>query len=279
MSNVGKLNFYDWYEHENQGEHYVFDIYYIKYFKGEVLHIYKEMIVMGSGNQSIHNWMVYTKKRPHTWDPVRLARKSNSISRLKRWKSQQRRRASRSSAITADNRHTITTISTLTFSNKNSILHWQCHQENAKDQCRQHQRPHSVFHSQSLLFLFGFLFFPCWWIGGYYVKCVTNDIETTTIIIHPSMIANGKTSSRLFQLPHYADMDSKSSSSFDEILFFYKWNRCMSIFSIFLVLIVISMLVWYLAIKWKLSGYLIHFLRLKRRLFLEKKVYFFIVLI
>lgn len=197
--------------------------------------------------------MAYTKKRPSTWNPASTANKrTNSISRVKRWQSQQRKRASRSSITTHSNRHTITTISTLTFSNKNSILHWQCHQgRDTQDPSHPNQHLHSVFHTQSLLFLFGFLFFPCWWIGGFYIKVVTNDIETTTIIIHPSMIANGKTSSRLFQLPQHADIGSLSSSSFDEILFFYRWNRCMSIFSIFLVLVVISMLIWYLAIAFK----------------------------
>lgn len=189
------------------------------------------------------------KKRPNTWNAVSPTKKTPSISRVKRSKSQQKKRASRSSTIT-NNRHTITTISTLTFSSKNS-LHWQHnYQQNQQEQYEKHQHLHSVFHTQSLLFLFGFLFFPFWWIGGYYSTCIRSfntDIETTTIIIHPSMIANGKTSSKLFQLPHnFSRM--KEDSSIDEILFFYKWNRYMSIFSIFLLLLVISMLIWYLTL-------------------------------
>lgn len=194
--------------------------------------------------------MAYTnKKRPNTWNVVSPTKKTSSISRVKRWKSQQKKRASRSSTIT-NNRHTITTISTLTFSNKNSI-HWQhTYQQHQQENYEQHQRLHIVFHTQSLLFLFGFLFFPCWWIGGYYSNCTRSfntDIEIATIIIHPSMIANGKTSSRFFQLPHnFSRM--KEDSSFDEILFFYKWNRYMSIFSIFLLLLVVSMLIWYITL-------------------------------
>lgn len=189
------------------------------------------------------------KKRPNTWNTVSPTKKTPSISTVKRWKSQQKKRASRSSTIT-NNRHTITTVSTLTFSSKNS-LHWQHnYQQNQQEQYVQHQHLHSVFHTQSLLFLFGFLFFPFWWIGGYYSTCIryfNTDIETTTIVIHPSMIANGKTSSKLFQLPHNFSR-IKEDSSVDEILFFYKWNRYMSIFSIFLLLLVISMLIWYLTL-------------------------------
>ncbi|KAI9499168.1 hypothetical protein BDB00DRAFT_221436 [Zychaea mexicana] len=70
-----------------------------------------------------------------------------------------------------------------------------------------------VFHTQSLLFLFGFLFFPCWWIGAFCCyqqqpQKVNNTLDgcrqqqcyqqqqkqhyQTMIPVHPSLLANGR---------------------------------------------------------------------------------------
>ncbi|KAI8069780.1 uncharacterized protein B0P05DRAFT_589238 [Gilbertella persicaria] len=99
-----------------------------------------------------------------------------------------------------------------------------------------------VFHSQSLLFLFGFLFFPCWWIGGFYLKmepipCV--DMEQS-VIVHPSLIANGKTSSHVLQ-----SVVIVHANKTDSIRFFYRWNRHMSFVSIGLLMIMLGLLIWY----------------------------------
>jgi hypothetical protein len=94
----------------------------------------------------------------------------------------------------------------------------------------------NIFHTQSLLFLFGFLFFPCWWIGGYCLKIEVRDIESITV--HPSMLANGKTCSRMLWL-------SNGKDEMNEIQLFYRWNRCMSFVSIGLMFIMTSLIIWY----------------------------------
>jgi hypothetical protein len=97
-----------------------------------------------------------------------------------------------------------------------------------------------TFHQQSLLFLFGFLFFPCWWVGGYVLRVAQTDEEKQTMVVHPSLLANGKTSSRLFWLP------SPSNPQVPTYISTYcNWNRIMAKASIGLVLVVISLLIWY----------------------------------
>lgn len=101
-----------------------------------------------------------------------------------------------------------------------------------------------VFHSQSLLFLFGFLFFPCWWVGGYYLKLEQTQkcdaIEER--VVHPSLLANGKTCCKT--LPPLPCMTSVHEYYLEST--FYKWNRIMSVISIILLVIFTFLLFWHL---------------------------------
>lgn len=143
------------------------------------------------------------KTRPSTWT---CHRRYTVSPRVSRWVSQHNQR-----------RLTVATISTLT--SETTILADESHHDQ------------SIFHTQSLLFLFGFLYFPCWWIGGYYLKVDLPDLERP---IHPSLLANGKTTSRL--LWHDISTDN---------LLFYHWNRCMSLVSILLLILETSLIIWY----------------------------------
>ncbi|KAI9278694.1 hypothetical protein BDA99DRAFT_578346 [Phascolomyces articulosus] len=75
-----------------------------------------------------------------------------------------------------------------------------------------------VFHTQSLLFLFGFIFFPCWWIGAFcqtqqekeeearYQEQKQQKHSTLTMMpVHPSLLANGRLSSRILWIPQHED--------------------------------------------------------------------------
>ena len=91
-----------------------------------------------------------------------------------------------------------------------------------------HNRFPPVFHQQSVLFLFGFLFFPCWWIGAIFYKHEriennNNDADKTyqddqgqrrnttitMVPVHPSLLANGRIGSRLLYIPHLQDDEEK----------------------------------------------------------------------
>ncbi|KAI7854878.1 hypothetical protein BDC45DRAFT_507140 [Circinella umbellata] len=89
----------------------------------------------------------------------------------------------------------------------------------------QNQIPH-VFHQQSVLFLFGFLFFPCWWIGALLYKhekkrnnndnnkiYQNNQQQRNTTIsmipVHPSLLANGRISSRILYIPQLQEDEEK----------------------------------------------------------------------
>lgn len=100
-----------------------------------------------------------------------------------------------------------------------------------------------IFHKQSLLFLFGFLFFPCWWIGGYYldIPC-KDDNEQVWTIIHPSLIANGKTSCKILWLPGGPKV--KSREAYEKALF-YRWNRIMSQISVGFIILITALFIWY----------------------------------
>lgn len=104
------------------------------------------------------------------------------------------------------------------------------------------QRP-SILNAQSLLFLFGFLFFPCWWIGGYYLKkpC-EEDEEQRWVTVHPSLLANGQTSSKILWL---ANIQSVKRQEIDELLLFYRWNRLMSLVSIGFLVLISGLFIWY----------------------------------
>ncbi|KAI9011927.1 hypothetical protein CLU79DRAFT_839210 [Phycomyces nitens] len=150
--------------------------------------------------------------------------------------------------------------------------------------------PIPVFHAQSLLFLFGFVLFPCWWIGAFLLeneeeelKKLDNGTNTTTspispihpptlLVVHPSMLANGRTASRLLWLDEPGTPDrpvvartvssttlvqSKSQYSrsqqfiwrsqyLKELAMFQRWNRIMSFVSIALIATVVAMLLWYI---------------------------------
>ncbi|OAD72280.1 hypothetical protein PHYBLDRAFT_146484 [Phycomyces blakesleeanus NRRL 1555(-)] len=161
--------------------------------------------------------------------------------------------------------------------------------------------PIPVFHVQSLMFLFGFLFFPCWWIGGFLVGSKTEEIKRlvnvtntntntntnattspttspiyplpTLLVVHPSMLANGRTASRLLWLDEPGTPDrpvvartvssttlvpSKSQYSrsqefiwrsqyLKELSMFRRWNRIMSFISLALIGVVVAMILWYSA--------------------------------
>lgn len=130
-----------------------------------------------------------------------------------------------------------------------------------------------VFHTQSLLFLFGFLFFPCWWIGAF---CIDENNATTNLCkyirlckrqqhpalsappkppstVHPSMIANGRASPQLWavlrkknQIQEQQQMLASEPESWRrERELFRSWNRYLSFMSLILVAVIIAMLVWY----------------------------------
>ncbi|KAI7900758.1 uncharacterized protein BX663DRAFT_562815 [Cokeromyces recurvatus] len=110
-----------------------------------------------------------------------------------------------------------------------------------------------IFHTQSLLFLFGFLFFPCWWIGGYFIKMDNShhDLEKKTshddnsVYVHSSLLANGKTTTKkLVWIPSSSSPTSHLyQSNYNDL--FYKGNRMMSIISIGLVIVILSLFLWY----------------------------------
>ncbi|KAI9478793.1 MAG: hypothetical protein EXX96DRAFT_260437 [Benjaminiella poitrasii] len=142
-----------------------------------------------------------------------------------------------------------------TFKNKD-MLQLVCPPEEQDPICDDH-----IFHTQSLLFLFGFLFFPCWWVGGYFLKAEdifcesltdNDDLEKNDIYlmtVHSSLLANGKASSKVFQFPFsnssqaLGNLSRYQSSNYRAL--FYKWNRIMSIVSIGLVMVIISLFLWY----------------------------------
>ncbi|CDH58344.1 predicted protein [Lichtheimia corymbifera JMRC:FSU:9682] len=138
--------------------------------------------------------------------------------------------------------------------------------------------PIPVFHTQSLLFLFGFLFFPCWWVGAFLLRKQPQQqssllptkegyqAQYNLISVHPSLLANGRVSSRMLWVPQQQHYSSNStllrvvSTTLPDIPgsrmswarrleqeyeMFQKWNRYMSFASIVLILIIIAMLAWY----------------------------------
>ncbi|KAI8144707.1 hypothetical protein BJV82DRAFT_56653 [Fennellomyces sp. T-0311] len=106
-----------------------------------------------------------------------------------------------------------------------------------------------VFHAQSLLFLFGFLFFPCWWIGAFchYEEKPAKDRPQTVMPVHPSLLANGRIASRILWMPqHDEEKQEKRKSLFEQERAMYRlWNKYMSFASLALVALVVAMLVWY----------------------------------
>jgi hypothetical protein len=238
---------------------------------------YHRKSLFNSSNNKINN----KKKRPSTWtchQRLSLGRHHTVSPRLTRWCSQHSKRRQRRSTKSSSGYHTeddllsqhypcidtkrqtIATISTNTNSDTATLNH---HTITTAATTINHHRYHhyppaSVFHTQSLLFLFGFLFFPCWWVGGYYIKVAQEskdpmDIEEKKMMtVHPSLLANGKTSSRLFWVPPPLPPPSTKTIILnqDTIIFFYKWNRFMSLISVGLTFCIIGLLIWY-CVKYK----------------------------
>ncbi|KAI7868707.1 hypothetical protein BDF14DRAFT_1789986 [Spinellus fusiger] len=156
--------------------------------------------------------------------------------------------------------------------------------------------PIPVFHTQSILFLFGFICFPCWWVAAFLLEVEKikkekqpTDAYTTlrppnVLVVHPSMIANGRTTSRVLWMedpkeiyrpgmmrsgsgsvmgsgvggssttlvssPWKGNEFSKKKEIWQmaymrEKRMFQRWNRIMSFLSMALVATVVAMLVWY----------------------------------
>lgn len=129
-----------------------------------------------------------------------------------------------------------------------------------KPPARDSFRPLPVFHTQSLLFLFGFLFFPCWWIGGFWLapgktkkKSKHNDVLPLAAKspacsyrpVHSSLIANGRVFRRWLVMPLHQPSASTIDPAVQEQETYRRWNRYMSFVSLFLLAIVIAMLIWY----------------------------------
>lgn len=185
-----------------------------------------------------HNNGLKKKTRPSTWTTT-CHRRYTISPRVSRWVSQHKQQF-RSSRLT------IATISSLTTSTNDSDTIIAIPNE--------HHHPYhyyyperSIFHTQSLLFLFGFLYFPCWWIGGYYLKvegtASAADLESQQQPVHPSLLANGKTTSR--HLPLYHWWQPSAMQQHDDRLLFYHWNRCMSLVSIVLLIFETGLIIWY----------------------------------
>ncbi|KAI8994852.1 hypothetical protein BDB01DRAFT_872346 [Pilobolus umbonatus] len=199
---------------------------------------------------------IYDKRS--TWNCRRNSRRTSGVSsrrssrRVVSWKphpqSKKKRVSSisKKSSISVNIRRTIATISSLTSSlSQNDIDHLiRFHKITAFEN---HQI--IVFHTQSILFVFGFLFFPCWWIGGFCMHpVIEHDIEklkdkSTLMVVHPSLLANSRTSSRLICLmdnEHYIQ-----NAHYHSILSFHRWNRIMTFVSFGLIVIFIVLIVWY----------------------------------
>ncbi|KAI8369164.1 hypothetical protein EDC96DRAFT_573907 [Choanephora cucurbitarum] len=164
-----------------------------------------------------------TKKRPNTWTCCMHTQTS-----IHPWK-----HYSVEYNATCSARQTITTISTLTSS---STMTYHLYQPPDKE---------PIIHAQSMLFLFGFLFFPCWWIGGFCLKVnrgTLDDLEKS-VMVHPSLLANGKTASRILESVAVGRPIRTEQTS---VYIFYQWNRYMSMASIGILVVVIALVIWYL---------------------------------
>ncbi|KAI8374383.1 uncharacterized protein BYT42DRAFT_402389 [Radiomyces spectabilis] len=151
-----------------------------------------------------------------------------------------------------------------------------------------------VFHTQSMLFLFGFLFFPCWWIGAFLIKeekdeeddkmSHTHDpscqwflsrplsmlgsdsrgfspSEKTVVaeptlpppamvmMVHPSLLANGRVSARYLWMKEKDDGMGAGFRRQDNYMMekkmYRRYNKCMSFASLALLTLLVGMLIWY----------------------------------
>lgn len=137
-----------------------------------------------------------------------------------------------------DRRWTIATISSTSISPPATAI-YQCDPELGESP--------NIFSRQSLLFLFGFLFFPCWWIGAFctHVTPPKNVRQSSAMAVHPSLLANGRVASRLFLLLPDEEEHVVPAAWYSEQEMFRRWNRYMSFASVPLLAIILSMLSWY----------------------------------
>lgn len=196
----------------------------------------------------------YYKCRPNTWT---CQDKRVPITAPSRWHSQYKKKKNRSRTTTRSSsslksllvndyvaslhqrlfRQTIITISTV------STIEPQQQSSPTTRVLGPQQPPHvHVFHTQSLLFIFGFLFFPCWWVGGFYLKLeyALEEKQDEEMAVHSSLLANGKTYCKTLPSSPYEPVIEYYLAST-----FYKWNRIMSIMSILLLVFMIILLIWY----------------------------------
>lgn len=201
-----------------------------------------------------HSHGLKKKTRPSTWTTTCHRRRYTISPRVSRWVSQHNNQQQQIRA----SRLTMATISSLTTSTNDSDTIVAIPTTSTTTTTTGHpHRPYyhnterPIFHTQSLLFLFGFLYFPCWWIGGYYLKVVVvvkEDVVEEEIAdlerrpVHSSLLANGKTTSRhlLYYWPPQVQ-----NGEMDDRLLFYHWNRCMSLVSIVLLILETSLIIWY----------------------------------
>lgn len=184
------------------------------------------------------------KKRPSTWHNARLSNVCHyTISpRVSRWCEEHNKRQRNSVKSSNDgsfilqqyNRQTMATISTLTT---------YTHSDGTTlNNVPLNQVETNIFHLQSTLFLLGFICFPCWWVGGYYLEISQDRInleEKQVMAVHPSLLANGKTCSKTLWISVTHDLET------DTMFLFHRWNRVMSLVSVGLIIFISSLLIWY----------------------------------
>ncbi|KAG2197055.1 hypothetical protein INT47_009771 [Mucor saturninus] len=167
------------------------------------------------------------KQRRRTWHPTRPCSIHPISPRVSKWRAG-------NSFLVHPKRLTVATISTLTSSNTSSSSPLPI------DSFKRMTPVVNVFHLQSTLFLFGFLCFPCWWVGGYCLPAKhTAEYGQVMMAVHPSLLANGRMCSKT--LWTCTDYDPEK----DTILMFYRWNRFMALVSVALVLFILSLFIWY----------------------------------
>lgn len=169
------------------------------------------------------------KKRPSTWTchTKRLSTRHTISPRVSKWCQERMSTKSSNDATFQFFHQRQTTISTLT-THSEAVTPFLAPQNN-------------IFHVQSVLFLFGFLWFPCWWIAAYWFKIEPDRLnreEKQVVMIHPSLLANGKTCSKSFWV-------TPVQEKVGTVELFYRWNKVMSLASVGLVVCVVSLVVWY----------------------------------
>ncbi|KAG2229032.1 hypothetical protein BDF21DRAFT_430369 [Thamnidium elegans] len=172
---------------------------------------------------------VLQKKRPSTWTchTKRLSTRHTISPRVSKW-CQRMSTKSINDATFQFFHQRQTTISTLT-THSEAVTPFLAPQNN------------NIFHVQSILFLFGFLWFPCWWVAAYWFKIEPDRLnreEKQVVMIHPSLLANGKTCSKSFWV-------SPVQEKFGTVELFYRWNKVMSLVSVGLVVCIVCLVIWY----------------------------------